>query len=156
MNIKVNSIDYKGSFVDGPGIRTIIFVQGCDRHCDGCHNPSTFDFDKGIDYNINELADELMKKVSNKKITISGGEPLKQYDAVLELIKLLNDFDICIYTGYSKKDVLEKYNDILPYIKYLKVGEYKKEQRTSTVPYVGSTNQKFYRLDGGKLYELGI
>ena len=92
----INSIDYQGSIVDGPGIRTVLYVQGCVKRCKGCHNPSTWDIKNGKSVDINSLASELRKKVTNKKITISGGEPLLQYDAVLELVKLLYDFNIAL------------------------------------------------------------
>lgn len=154
--MRISAIDYRGSFVDGPGIRTVIFLQGCDRHCDGCHNPSTWDPAGGTERDIEELAEELREHVRNRKITISGGEPLNQYEAVLGLLDLLDGFDICLYTGFSEKDVLERYNRILPYVKYLKTGGYDKTLRTSTVAFIGSKNQKFFAVKGGKLYELGI
>ena len=46
-SICINSIDFKGSICDGPGIRTVIYLQGCDFHCVGCHNPQTWDMNKG-------------------------------------------------------------------------------------------------------------
>ena len=149
MKIRINSINYEGSVVDGPGVRTVLYVQGCDRKCEGCHNQSTWDIECGQIYDTEALADEIKEKAINKKITISGGEPLCQYPAVLELIKLLNGFDICLYTSSDLFEVERDCNEVLMYIKYIKVGKYKKDMRCTTVPFVGSTNQRFYHLEGG-------
>ena len=74
MFMRINSIRYNNSVVDGPGIRTVLFMQGCDLHCKGCQNRSTWDIEKGKKVDIDELVNELNKKVFNKKITISCGE----------------------------------------------------------------------------------
>lgn len=147
IQIKIHSIDYRGSIVDGPGVRTVIFVQGCEQHCEGCHNPGTWDPNLGISVDIGQLASELREKSLNKKITISGGEPLLQYPAILELVKILHDFDIALYTGFEYADVPK---EILPFLKYLKVGKYIKEKRTTITEYIGSTNQKFITLRGNQ------
>lgn len=81
----------------------------------------------------------------NKKITISGGEPLLQYPAILELVKKLEGFDIALYTGFELEDVPK---EILHYLHYIKVGKYIKEKRATITQYVGSTNQKFIELRG--------
>ncbi len=143
MKLRINTIDYKGSIVDGPGIRTVLFVQGCDKHCPGCHNPCTWDRKDGIELEIEEIISNLRKKCHNKKLTISGGEPLLQYPTVLELVKSIQDFDIALYTGFEIEDVP---SEIFQYIKYLKVGSYIEKKRTTITPYIGSANQKFIRL----------
>ena len=143
MQIQINSVDYRGSLVNGPGIRTLLFLQGCDRHCEGCHNTSTWDINKGIMRDIVELADELRIKCKNKKITITGGEPLFQYEALIELLERIKDFDICLYTGSDFDEIPE---DVIRYLKYVKVGKYDKSKRCTTVPYIGSTNQQFIKL----------
>ena len=145
MKIVINSIDYRGSIVDGPGIRTVLFLQGCLRRCDECHNPSTWDTDKGVVHDVEDIIDQLNTKCLNKKVTISGGEPLLQYSAVLELVKKLKNFDIVLYTGFEFDDVPE---EILEYIDYIKVGKFINEKRTTITPYIGSSNQKFINLKG--------
>ena len=148
MKIVINSIDYSGSIVDGPGIRTVLFVQGCKRRCEECHNPSTWDMEGGIEFDIDEIVDELIEKCINKKVTISGGEPLLQYSPVLELVKKLKDFNIVFYTSFELEDIPK---ELLKYIDYIKVGKYIKEKRTTILPFVGSENQKFIELRGGKI-----
>ena len=143
MKIVINSIDYSGSIVDGPGIRTVLFVQGCKRKCEDCHNPSTWDLDKGVDYEVEDIVNQLNIYCLNKKVTISGGEPFLQYPAVLELVKRLNNYDIVLYTGFELEDIPK---EILKYIDYIKVGKYIKEKRTTVTPYIGSKNQHFLNL----------
>ncbi len=144
MKLKINSIDYSGSIVDGPGVRTVLFVQGCERKCVECHNPTTWDKNKGFLVNINDIIIELRKRCNNKKLTISGGEPLLQYPVILELVKNIQDFDIALYTGFELQEVPK---EILKFIKYIKVGCFIKEKRTTITPYIGSSNQKFIKLN---------
>lgn len=145
MNIRINKIKYLGSIVDGPGVRTVLFVQGCNRGCEECHNPSTWDFEGGNKVNVVDLVKELNERCINKKLTITGGEPILQYAAILELVKSLTNFNIVIYTSFKYEDVPP---EILKYIDYIKVGLFIKEKRTTIMPYIGSKNQKFISLKG--------
>ncbi len=145
MQIKINSMDFNGSLVNGPGVRCLVFLQGCSRHCKECHNPSTWDISKGQAYEIPQLAEDLREKCTNRKITITGGEPLEQPEALEELLIALNGFDICLYTSYELDEVPPS---ILKYLHYIKTGRYVASLRTTTTPYVGSTNQKFINLRG--------
>ncbi len=150
MKLVINSIDYRGSVVDGPGIRTVLYVQGCEAECHGCHNPSTWDIRNGHAIDTESLIAELRVSAKNKKLTISGGEPLLQYPAVLELVKELPEFDIALYTGYDLEKVPR---EILERLRYIKVGKYIHEKRSTVLSYVGSSNQKF--IDLGKTYGKG-
>lgn len=143
MNISVNSIDFRGSFVDGPGIRTLLFLQGCDRSCKGCHNTSTWDKDKGSIYETSELARIIKEGCHNRKLTITGGEPMNQKEALEDLLDDLEGFDICLYTSHSFEEIP---NEILSHLSYVKVGAYDEELRCSTIPFIGSSNQKFITL----------
>ena len=148
MNMYINSIKYNNSHVDGPGIRTVLFMQGCNLHCKGCQNPSTWDITKGQEVDIDDLVEELDKKVMNKKITISGGEPLFQLDALTELVKELKSkgFDIALYTGHVKEDVPR---EIINNIRYLKTGSFVESLKTTIKPFVGSSNQVFEEVKEG-------
>ena len=148
MIIRVNSVKFNRSLVDGPGVRTVVFLQGCDIHCKGCHNQSTWDIEKGMAMTTEELANLLKEKVVNKKITLSGGEPLMQKEAVSELMDLLPNFDIALYTGHELKDVPI---NILSKIKYIKTGNFQIDKKTSVKPYVGSYNQEFRRVNDAKV-----
>ena len=145
MKIRINSFWANKSLCDGPGIRSLLFCQGCDIHCPGCQNPSSWDPNAGMERDVVELAQEIISASDNGKITITGGEPLLQKEAVAELIRLLDEagMDVALYTGHPKGDVpLE----MISHLKYLKHGPYKKEFHTSITPFVGSTNQQFERI----------
>lgn len=143
MNIYINSLVFNNSLVDGPGIRSLVFFQGCDIHCPGCQNKSTWDIKKGQLVEVSDLIYEIKRNVRNKKVTITGGEPMLQKEALLELLKGLDGFDIALYTGHSRDCIpLE----ILERITYLKSGPFVERLKTSVMPYVGSSNQKFEKV----------
>lgn len=143
--MRINSIRYNNSLVDGPGIRTVVFLQGCDLRCEGCHNASAWNPEAGIEISPNKLAIELFRNVMNKKITISGGEPLLQKEELTLLVKKLYSFgfEIALYTGHKKEDVPE---EIIERLKYLKTGRFELGKKTTTKPFVGSTNQIFEEI----------
>lgn len=143
MKISYNTIMRNPSLCDGTGYRTVVFLQGCDLHCKNCQNKDTWDISKGHLVETRELADLIREQSFNKQITISGGEPLMQKDAVLELIELLPDYDICLYTGH---DISEVPQAILDKIHYLKYGRFIDELKTSMMPFVGSSNQVFMEV----------
>ena len=101
---RVHSIQSMGT-LDGPGVRFVIFLQGCPLRCKCCHNPDTWDMNGGTEY----TADELIRKAIRYKeyfgreggVTISGGEPLLQADFVKELFELCHEHGIntCLDTS---------------------------------------------------------
>lgn len=118
---KINSIETMG-LVDGPGVRFVVFMQGCPLRCRFCHNPET--------WNVNGKSDsytpeELIKKILNYKpyfkhnggVTFSGGEPLMQKEFLLECLKLCKKENIhtCIDTAGTIPDCKEilKYTDLV-------------------------------------------
>lgn len=117
---KIHSFESLGT-VDGPGIRFVIFVQGCPLKCKYCHNRDTWDTHTGTEYSV----DEIIKKVLHSKpfidnshggVTVSGGEPLLQVDFLIELFKKLkeNKIHTCIDTAGSIK-ITEKVEELLSY-----------------------------------------
>ncbi len=143
MLVYINSIKFNRSLVDGPGVRTVVFFQGCDLHCKGCQNPSTWKMKNGTEMTTDELVMILQKEVINKKVTFSGGEPLMQVDALIDVVKKLKDFDIAVYTGHEFEEVPK---ELLENITYIKTGSFKEELKSTVKPYVGSTNQEFRRV----------
>ncbi len=87
---KIHSFESFGA-ADGPGVRYVIFVQGCKMRCKYCHNPDTWRADKGDMYTPSEIIEKALRYKSywgkNGGITVSGGEPLLQMDFMLELFK---------------------------------------------------------------------
>ena len=143
MVVYINSIKFNRSLVDGPGVRTVVFFQGCDLRCKGCQNPSTWEMKNGTEMTTDELVTILEKEVINKKVTFSGGEPLMQVDALIDVVKKLKDFDIAVYTGHEFEEVPK---ELLDNITYIKTGSFKEELKSTVKPYVGSTNQEFRRV----------
>ena len=143
MVVYINSIKFNRSLVDGPGVRTVVFFQGCDLHCKGCQNPSTWEMENGTEMTTDELVMILKNEVINKKVTFSGGEPLMQVDALIDVVKKLKDFDVAVYTGHEFEEVPK---ELLDNITYIKTGSFMEELKSTVKPYVGSTNQEFRRV----------
>lgn len=92
VNGRIHSFESFGT-VDGPGIRFVIFMQGCSFRCLYCHNPDTWHVEGGTEYSVNEVMEKIKRyipyfKNSGGGVTVSGGEPLIQVDFVTELFKL--------------------------------------------------------------------
>ena len=144
------------SIVDGPGIRFTIFTQGCAHHCFNCHNPETWAFDKGKDVDIDELISKIKRNPLLQGITLSGGDPLYQVNACLELVKKVKelnaDLDIIIYTGFTFEELainFKKNNDLLSLLKLSDIlidGKYEDSLRDLTLRFRGSSNQRVINL----------
>jgi pyruvate formate lyase activating enzyme len=80
--------------VDGPGLRYVIFMQGCPLRCIYCHNPDTWKFSDGIEYDVNDIFKKILRYKpyfsNNGGVTVSGGEPLQQWEFISELFSLLH------------------------------------------------------------------
>ncbi len=97
-NARIHSFETFGT-VDGPGIRFVVFMQGCNLRCRYCHNRDTWDINSGEVISVNELVNKIEKyityfKASNGGVTISGGEPLLQIDFLITLFKELKKLGI--------------------------------------------------------------
>jgi len=142
--IQIHAIDVRGSVANGPGVRATVFMQGCDKKCPGCHNPETWSADGGERMKISDVVNRL-KTSPFRRVTISGGEPLRQPEALTELLRELKSagFETALYTGRQKSEVP---CNVRKYLNYLKTGEFVMAKKTSVKPYVGSTNQEFDRV----------
>jgi len=139
MEIYVAGIVY-GSMVDGKGLRTTIFLSGCSVGCDECHNKKYWDKKKGKLFTIKELVKAILPKTPQKKVTISGGEPMEQEDALIQLLKELKNynFDIGLYTSYDLDDISK---EIIQYLNFIKTGKFDKNKKVSG-KFFGSSNQR--------------
>ena len=79
------------SIVDGPGIRVTVFCQGCPHHCQGCHNPETWEFGCGTKVTEGQVLAEIAKNPLCRGVTFSGGEPFAQPEGFACLAKLLKE-----------------------------------------------------------------
>jgi anaerobic ribonucleoside-triphosphate reductase activating protein len=149
MKIRLAGIE-KESVVDGPGLRFVIFVQGCTRHCIGCHNPDTWDVDGGQEMDTGEILSQIGEGRLIRGVTFSGGEPfeLAAVCALLaEQIKTLG-LDIVTYTGYTfeelqtKSTADEDVKRLLEATDILMDGPFIAEERDWDLPFRGSRNQR--------------
>ena len=94
----------RDSIVDGPGLRYVIFAQGCPHGCEGCHNPQTHDFAGGKDADVEVILKEIAENPLLSGVTFSGGEPFCQAQALLPIAETLKaeGKHLMIYTGYLR------------------------------------------------------
>ncbi len=117
----IHSIETLGT-VDGPGIRFVIFMQGCPMRCKYCHNPDTREFVENKKMTVDEILkkyDGVKEFLKNGGITVTGGEPLSQIDFVIELFKKAKQKNIHTALDTSgilfNKDKTEKIDELLNY-----------------------------------------
>lgn len=96
------------SIVDGEGVRTVIWTQGCPHKCPGCHNPGTHSFDEGALVSVDDVIAELKLLKNQDGITLSGGDPVCQSDACYEISKAAHELgmNVWCYTGYTYEMML--------------------------------------------------
>ena len=146
----------KCSVSNGVGVRTVLWVSGCDIRCRNCHNPQTWDFDSGIPF-TEEAMQELLYDLSKpyiKGLTLSGGHPLDPHNApkVLEIVKRVKmvfpNKDIWIYSGYVWEDIIKDdiLKEILKRTDVLVDGAYIDELRDISLPFRGSSNQRIINV----------
>lgn len=134
--------------MDGPGWRLVVFCQGCPHGCKGCHNPETHDFDGGRMVNTSEIIDMMDSNPLLTGITLSGGEPLFQMGACYELAKAAHDRGLTVwcYTGFTWEEVMDELRfvsiQLLDYIDVLVDGPFIESQKTLSLPWRGSKNQR--------------
>lgn len=135
------------SIVDGPGIRTTIFCQGCPHHCEGCHNPETWDFGCGTDMEEETLLEIVQSNPLCRGVTFSGGEPFAQAAGFARLARLLKEkgYEVASYTGYTFEELLAGSDDqkaLLQTIDILIDGPFLLAEKSLEVPFRGSKNQR--------------
>lgn len=136
---------------NGKGIRTTLWVAGCEHHCPQCHNQQTWDFNAGQEFTINTMVEmyESVKPSYIKGITLSGGDPLNPKNRA-EVFCFLNEFkayfpnkDVWCYTGYTFEELLaQDASHILYLIDVLVDGRFIAEERDVALPFCGSKNQR--------------
>lgn len=151
MQIKIRYADIiYDSIVDGPGLRTTLFVSGCHNHCPGCHNPLLQNPNYGSDIDIETLVDKLC--LYNQDVTLSGGDPMEQAAALWHVAKELknrnNNINIWVYSGYKYEDLI-KDADALKLLEYCDVlvdGRFEIDKKSLECLFRGSTNQRLIDL----------
>ena len=148
----MNYLDIKHcNMVNGEGLRTVIWVSGCERKCPGCFSPHTHDFKSGIEFDekaITELFKDSKEDWCNG-ITILGGEPLHPFNRskVLEIVKSHKEKfpnkTIWLYTGYCWNEIIEdsEMSEIIKYIDVVCDGPFVESLKDVNLKWVGSSNQ---------------
>ncbi len=150
MKIRLAAPLQRDSVVDGLGVRTVIWTQGCSHNCPFCHNAFTQDFDGGFLEDVENIKEELEELKEQDGITLSGGDPLFQIGPVLEIAKYAKKkkMNIWCYTGFTWEEVLElgaknpKYLEFLNNIDVLVDGKFIMKLRDPNCLFRGSSNQR--------------
>ncbi|NLC41035.1 MAG: 4Fe-4S cluster-binding domain-containing protein [Clostridiaceae bacterium] len=151
------------SIADGPGLRFVVFAQGCPHRCRGCHNPQTFLSVGGQDFSIRQVVELYGKNPLIRGITLSGGEPFLQAAPLALLAGAVHDMggDIVTYSGYRLEQLLdmadrtEGIRALLTETDLLIDGPFVLARRSLEHPFVGSLNQRLISLSekGDRLLE---
>lgn len=142
------------SIVDGEGIRSVIWFQGCSHNCKGCHNPETHDLNGGFEIKLTELLDKVSKLEYQSGITLSGGDPFFQPYAACEVAKYAheNNMNVWAYTGFTFEQLLQiidKNNDIRDLLNNIDIlidGKFELENKTYNSKFRGSSNQRILNV----------
>ena len=139
----------EGTSVDGPGLRTSIYLAGCSHHCPGCHNPASWDTRGGEDRTL----DELMQVIAYNEapVTLSGGDPLQQPGGVRALIHRIKSelgYNVWCYTGYTWEQIVNdpKLLDVVKELDVLVDGPFLIAERDITLRFRGSRNQRLINV----------
>lgn len=134
--------------LNGDGLRTVLWVAGCNHRCEGCHNPITWDVDGGLPFD-KAAEDELFEKLAPNYIsgiTFSGGDPLHPQNRA-EVARLCGKCrelfpkkTIWLYTGYSFEEIQDL--EIVPLVDVIVDGEFVKAQADPKLHWKGSANQR--------------
>ena len=147
--IKIAGI-VKESIVDGPGIRLVVFGQGCKHHCPGCHNPESHSFEGGELMEIDSIMELVKENPLLDGVTLSGGDPFEQSESFAILAKKVKELglNIITYTGYTYEEILDNI-DLVPGWKKLLYstdilvdGKFEIDKKSLMLKFKGSSNQR--------------
>lgn len=138
----------EGTSVDGPGLRTSVYVAGCRHHCPECHNPQTWDFMAGTPMTVDEIMEVV--RFNGYGVTLTGGDPFFSPEALLPLIaaihKELPHKPLWAYSGFTFEELLNHpdsaVRDMLRSVDVLVDGPFRKEERNIKLRFRGSENQR--------------
>lgn len=138
------------SIVDGPGIRIVVFTQGCKHSCPGCQNPDTHDMRGGHEESIDNIINIMDSNPLISGLTLSGGDPFEQAAECFQLIQKTKlkhpNYDIWTYTGYTYEQILNSGNfdwmHLLENTDVLVDGPFIQEEKSYDLKFRGSRNQR--------------
>ena len=156
MKIRLASPITRDSIVDGPGLRAVIWAQGCFHHCPGCHNPCTHNPFGGFEMDTADVIEQIRSLRLQKGITLSGGEPFLQPLPLAEIARAarLRGLNVWSFSGYTFEQLTNKrdpqYADrmqLLELVDVLVDGKFVREKRDISLRFRGSSNQRLIDLN---------
>ncbi|MBP2661851.1 MAG: anaerobic ribonucleoside-triphosphate reductase activating protein [Firmicutes bacterium] len=134
------------SVVDGKGLRTVIWCQGCTHHCQGCHNLDTQDLNGGFEQEIDDVVQAVLAVELQSGVTFSGGEPMLQPVACTAIAEQLKSSGVNIwcYTGFTFEELLNR-PDCLEFLQYIDIlidGKFELALKSYDLLFKGSANQR--------------
>lgn len=147
------------SIVDGPGIRYVVFAQGCNHKCEGCHNHHTHSFEEGTDMDIDTIFSHIQNNPLLDGITLSGGEPFEQADVLSELAYKVKGIglNVMTYTGYTfeqlkhQKENRKDWEKLIRATDILVDGRFDKAKKRLGLRFRGSENQRIIDVSSSLL-----
>ena len=141
------------SIVDGPGIGTTVFCQGCPHHCEGCHNPETWEFGCGTEMDEARIVEIVKSNPLCRGVTFSGGEPFAQAAGFARLAKLLKaqGYEVASYSGYTFERLMKgnaAQRELLEQIDILIDGPFLIGEKSLELVFRGSRNQRILDVPG--------
>ena len=140
------------SIVDGPGLRTTLFAQGCPHHCPGCHNPETWAFEGGTEATVDMILGIVLFNPLSRGVTFSGGEPFAQAEGFAQIAKALHEtgnYEVASYTGYTFEELLSgtpAQRALLEQLDVLIDGPFIQVEKSLEIPFRGSRNQRIIHV----------
>ena len=146
MQIRLAADLQPDSIVDGEGIRTVLWTQGCPHGCKGCHNPQTHSFKDGVEVDVEEVIEALREIKHQDGLTLSGGDPVCQSEACYEISKAAHEMGLNVwcYTGFTYETMLQNPSKrkLLEEIDVLVDGKFILEEKSYDLHFRGSRNQR--------------
>ena len=147
MKIRLAADLQTDSIVDGLGIRTVIWTQGCSHNFPGCHNPSTHSFKGGELVELSEVFERLENLTGQDGITLSGGDPFFQARECYAIAKKSHELELNVwaYTGFLFEDLLKGNKDVINLLEEIDVlidGKFEISKKSLDLEFRGSANQR--------------
>ena len=144
--------------LNGLGTRCTLFVAGCEHHCPGCYNQSTWNVNAGFPF-TEEMCDQIIQDLNDTRIrrrglTLTGGDPLlpanlSTVKAICERVRreCSLDKDIWVWTGYRKDELTPEQLEVVSLIDVLIDGRFEQDKKDPSLDFRGSSNQVIYRFN---------
>lgn len=138
------------SLVNGPGIRRVIFAQGCPHNCKGCFSPHTHSYSEGELVDMDTIIEDIRKNPMLRGVTFSGGEPWDQADKFAYIAREVKKLGLSVwcYSGYTFEYILENqhqrkgWSELLKYVDVLVDGKFQEDKMVPGLKFRGSSNQR--------------